>query len=128
VKNLPPNIEVLPATALKPPIVDEGFPRVYAVIKWSIVISLIFLAVAAAAFWILVLGDFAGSGFRPVKPYGQGNDSVVITPECAWPYGVNDHDAKAICSMFNHLTPEQREEVLKTRKKKADLSQPREKQ
>jgi len=41
---------------------------------------------------------------------------VVITPECAWPYGVNDHDAKAVCRMFYNLTPEQRAQVLRTRK------------
>jgi hypothetical protein len=41
---------------------------------------------------------------------------MVITPECAWPLGVNDHDARAVCKMFFNLTPEQREQVLRTRK------------
>jgi len=116
------------AEAMKPATADaEGFPRVYAVAKWVIIGSLTSLAVVAAAFWIVVLGDFAGSGFRPVKPYGQSDEVLVITPECAWPYGVNDHDAKSICRMFYHLTPQQRQEVLAARKKKSDLKQSREK-
>jgi hypothetical protein len=40
----------------------------------------------------------------------------VITPECAWPYGVDDHDATAVCRMFYNLTPEQRAQVLAKRK------------
>jgi hypothetical protein len=93
-----------------------GFPRVYAVIKWAIVISLIFLAILAAAFWTLILGGFAGSGYRAHKPDSDAVEKMVITPECAWPYGVNDHDAKAVCRMFYNLTPEQRAQVLNTRK------------
>ena len=94
-----------------------GFPRVYAVISWAIVISLIFLAVLAAAFRTLVFGGFAGSGFRASNPVVGSGESMVITPECAWPYGVNDHDAKAVCRMFYNLTPEQRAQaVLRTRK------------
>jgi len=93
-----------------------GFPRVHAVVKWAIVISLIFLAVLAAAFWTLVLGGFAGSGYRAPKSDAAAVEKIVITPECAWPYDVNDHDAKAVCRMFYNLTPEQREQVLKARK------------
>ena len=93
-----------------------GFPTVYALIKWAIVISLIFLAVFAAAIWTLILGGFAGSGFRAPNPAGGADESMVITPECAWPYSVNDHDAKAVCRMFYNLTPEQRAQVLRTRK------------
>ncbi len=91
------------------------FPRLYVAIKWTIIGSLIFLAVLAAAFWTLVLGGFAASGFRAPNPVAAG-ESLVITPECAWPLGVNDHDAKAVCRMFYNLAPEQRAWVLKTRK------------
>ncbi|HMH16600.1 MAG TPA: hypothetical protein VK572_00485 [Burkholderiales bacterium] len=103
---------------MKPVIADSEpirFPRVYAVIKWAIVVSLTFLAVLAAAFWTLILGGFAGSGFHASNSAG-GGESVVITPECAWPYGVNDHDAEAVCRMFYNLTPEQRAQVFRTRK------------
>ena len=93
-----------------------GFPRIYAAIKWAIVVSLTLLAILAAAFWTLILGGFAASGFRAPNSAGGQDETVVITPECAWPYSVNDHDAKAVCRMFYHLTPEQRAEVLKTRK------------
>jgi hypothetical protein len=92
------------------------FPRVYAAIKWAIVSILTFLALLAAAFWTLVLGGFAGSGFHASKPAGGAGESVVITPECAWPYAVTDHDAYAVCRMFYNLTPEQRAQVLKARK------------
>jgi hypothetical protein len=93
-----------------------GFPRVHAVFKWVIAISLTFLAVLAAAFWTLILGGFAASGFHASEPAGRAGENLVITPECAWPYGVNDHDAKAVCRMFYRLTPEQRAQVLRTRK------------
>ena len=95
----------------------EGFPRIYAVFKWGIVISLVFLAVLAAAFWILILGRFAGSGYRaPQRPDPAAVERVSITPECAWPYGVTDHDARAVCRMFYNLTPEQRAQVLEARR------------
>jgi hypothetical protein len=77
---------------------------------------LIFLAALAAAFWTLVLGGFAASGFRASSPVAGASESPVITPECAWPLGVNDHDAKAVCRMFYNLTPEQRAQVVKRRK------------
>ena len=64
----------------------------------------------------VILGGFAASGFRAPDAAGGQGETVVITPECAWPYGVNDHDAKAVCRMFYHLTPEQRAEVLRMRK------------
>ena len=92
------------------------FPRLYAAIKWTIIASLIFLAVLAAAFWTLVLGQFSASGFRASKPAAEMGENPVITPECAWPLGVNDHDAKAVCRMFYNLTPEQRARVLAKRK------------
>ncbi|HLX79610.1 MAG TPA: hypothetical protein VKS43_03395 [Burkholderiales bacterium] len=96
----------------EPPI---RFPRLYATIKWAIVITLTLLAILAAAFWTLLLGGFAGSGFHASSPLGRAGESVVITPECAWPYAVTDHDATAVCRMFYNLTPEQRAQVLKAR-------------
>jgi hypothetical protein len=92
------------------------FPRLYFAIKWTIIASLTFLAVLAAAFWTLVLGQFAASGFRASNPVAGGGDNIVITPECAWPLSVDDHDAKAVCRMFYNLTPEQRARVLTKRK------------
>lgn len=92
------------------------FPRLYVAIKWTIIASLTFLAVLAAAFWTLVLGQFAASGFRATNPAAGVGENLVITPECAWPLGVNDHDAKAVCRMFYNLTPEQRARVLAKRK------------
>ena len=92
------------------------FPRLYATIKWTIIVSLIFLGILAAAFWTLVLGGFATSGFHASKQSGGESADIVITPECAWPYGIKDHDARAVCKMFHNLTPEQRAQVLKTRK------------
>jgi len=93
-----------------------GFPRVYAVVKWAMIAVLTLLAIMAAAFWTMILGGFAGSGFRATDAAGERGEALVITPECAWPYGVNDHDAKAVCRMFYHLTPEQRAQVVKSRK------------
>jgi hypothetical protein len=95
---------------------EIGFPRLYFAIKWTIVTSLILLAVLAAAFWTLVLGGFAASGFRVSNRVAGAGESVVITPECAWPLGVNEHDAKTVCRMFYNLTPEQRAWVLAKRK------------
>ena len=92
------------------------FPRLYFAIKWTIIGSLIFLAVVAAAFWTMVLGGFAASGFRVSSPAVGVGESLVITPECAWPLGVNEHDAKTVCRMFYNLTPEQRAWVLTKRK------------
>jgi len=48
-------------------------------------------------------------------PLGAARERVVITPECAWPYSVNDDDAEAVCRMFYNLTAQQREQVLRTR-------------
>jgi hypothetical protein len=98
--------------------VDVGeirFPKVYAAIKWLIIASLTFLAIAAAGFWAFVLGGFAGSGFHAADP-ARGGGEIAITPECAWPYRVNDQDARAVCKMFYNLTPEQRAQVLRARK------------
>ena len=91
------------------------FPNSYAAIKWTIIASLTFLAVLAAAFWTLVLGQFSVPIPR-IQPSFSVGENLVITPECAWPLGVNDHDAKAVCRMFYNLTPEQRARVLTKRK------------
>ena len=91
------------------------FPRLYAAIKWTIIVSLIFLALLAATFWTLILTEFSASGFRASSPSSGAADNLVITPECAWPLNVNDHDAKAVCRMFYNLTPEQRARVLAKR-------------
>jgi hypothetical protein len=92
------------------------FPRLYVAIKWTIIASLTFLALVAAAFWTMVLGGFAASGFRVSTPAVGVGESLVITPECAWPLGVYEPDAKTVCRMFYNLTPEQRAWVLTTRK------------
>lgn len=92
------------------------FPRLYFAIKWTIIVSLILLALLAAAFWTLVLGQFSASGFR-ANPVAGSGATLAITPECAWPLDVNDHDARAVCRMFYNLTPEQRAQVLARRKK-----------
>lgn len=100
------------------PVTDAGairFPRLYVAIKWTIITSLILLAVLAAAFWTMVLGGFAASGFRASNPPAGADGNLVITPECAWPLGVNEHDARAVCKMFYNLTPEQRARVLAKR-------------
>ncbi len=92
------------------------FPRLYAAIKWTIIGSLILLALLAAAFWTMVLGGFAASGFRASSPATDTGEPLVITAECAWPLGVNEHDARTVCRMFYNLTPEQRARVLARRK------------
>ncbi len=92
------------------------FPKLYFAIKWTIIGSLILLAVLAAAFWTLVLGGFAASGFRVSNPVAGANENLPITPECAWPLDVNEHDARTVCRMFYNLTPEQRARVLARRK------------
>ena len=93
-----------------------GFPRIFAVAKWTIVLLLTLMAIAAAAFWSLVLGGFAAAGFRASDSSGGSGEAVAITPECAWPYKVTDPDAKAVCRMFYNLTPEQRARVVSSRK------------
>ena len=100
------------------PVSSEGirFPKVYATLKWAIIGSLTFLAIVAAAFWAFVLGGFAGSGFHASDPARKASEGMVITPECAWPLAVTDHDARAVCKMYYNLTPEQRAQVLKARK------------
>ena len=92
------------------------FPRLYAAIKWTIIGLLTLLAILAAAFWTMVLGGFAASGFRVSSPPAGANESLEITPECAWPLGVHEQDARTVCRMFHNLTPAQREAVLKARK------------
>jgi len=78
------------------------------------VAALTLLAILAAVFWAMILGRFAGSGFQAAKGGGAG-ESIVITPECAWPYGVHDHDAETVCRLFYNLSPEERAKVLKAR-------------
>ena len=92
------------------------FPRLYVAIKWTIIGSLILLGILAAAFWTLVLGGFAASGFRASNPVAGAGESLAITPECAWPLNVHEQDARAVCRMFYNLTPEQRAGVLARRK------------
>jgi len=92
------------------------FPRVYTAIKWMIVGTLALLALAAAAFWAMVLGGFAASGFRARTQTIGTNQEIVLTPECAWPYRVEDPDAKAVCRLFYNLSPEERAKVLKARR------------
>jgi hypothetical protein len=94
------------------------FPRLYAAIKWTIIASLTLLALLAAAFWTLVLGQFSASGFRASNPGSATSENLVVTPECAWPLDVNEHDARTVCRMFYNLTPEQRAQVLAKRKQK----------
>ena len=93
-----------------------GFPRILAAARWTIIVSLTLLAILAAAFWTMVLGGFAASGFRVTSPVAGADENLVVTPECAWPLGVHEQDARAVCKMFYNLTPEQRAWVLKTRK------------
>jgi hypothetical protein len=92
------------------------FPRLYVAIKWTIIVSLILLGLLAAAFWTMVLGGFAASGFRVSNPVAGAGDNPVITAECAWPLGVHEQDAGTVCRMFYNLTPEQRAGVLARRK------------
>jgi hypothetical protein len=91
------------------------FPKLYAGLKWGIVGTLTILGLLAAAFWTMVLGGFAGSGFHAAKPMGRESENLPLTPECAWPYKVDDPDASAVCKMFYNLTAEQRAEVLRKR-------------
>ena len=110
------DVPAAPPKTVTPASQPIGFPRIHAAIKWTIVFALTLMAISAAAFWVLILGGFAASGFRATDP-GRGQDgTVAITPECAWPYAVDDHDAEAVCRMFYRLTPEQRARVLKARK------------
>jgi hypothetical protein len=74
------------------------------------------LAILAAAFWTVVLGGFAASGFHASNPATASSESLLITPECSWPLGVHEQDARAVCRMFYNLTPEQRARVLARRK------------
>ena len=105
------------AEPISPAAVDAHgirFPKIYAVLKWGIIVTLVVLAIMAMLFWTLVLGQFAGSGFHAAKRTGDAGEHP-ITPECAWPYRVNDHDARAVCRLFHNMTPEQQAQVLKKR-------------
>jgi len=108
------NPEAQPAS---PAAADSGgirFPRLYAALKWAIIATLAGLSILAAAFWVLVLGGFAGAGFHAQRQAG-GSGEIVVTPECAWPYDVRDNDAMAVCRLFYNMTPEQQALVLKKR-------------
>jgi hypothetical protein len=94
---------------------DVGFPRLYAVLKWSVVTLLVMLCVAAALFWTLILGRFAGSGFGARPANAPNVDRATITQECAWPYGINDHEAQAVCRLFYNMSPQERADVLMRR-------------
>ena len=103
-----------------PAAVNSGgirFPRIYAVLKWGIIVALAALSILAAVFWAMVLGGFAGAGFHAQRQTGDPRD-IVVTPECAWPYDVRDSNAMAVCRLFYNMTPEQREQVLKKREAK----------
>jgi hypothetical protein len=91
-------------------------PKIRLAFRWGTIAALAFLAIVAAAFWTMVLGGFAGSGFRAQKTLGGSPENIVVTSECAWPYRVEDQEAYAVCRMFYNLTPAQREEVLKRRR------------
>jgi len=39
-----------------------------------------------------------------------------VTPECAWPYRVDDAETMSVCRIFYNLSPEERAQVLKARK------------
>ena len=93
------------------------FPRLYAVIKWGIIATLIALSILATVFWVMVLGGFAGAGFHAAPRIGESGE-IAVTPECAWPYDVRDSEAMAVCRLFYNMTPEQRAEVLKKREAK----------
>jgi hypothetical protein len=95
---------------------EAGFPRAYVVVKWLVVALLVLLCIVAAAFWTLILGDFAGAGFRVRDRAGPAEREIVITPECAWPYRVDDPAAKGVCRIFYDLAPEQRDEVVRRRR------------
>ena len=90
----------------------------------------------ASAFWTAALSltaaeEWASPGWRTLVTAGDGKtppgggsngnpaagagESLVITPECAWPLGVNEQDARAVCRMFYNLTPEQRARGLARR-------------
>ncbi len=98
-----------------PPEAEAGFPRIYAVAKWTVITLLVILSIIAAAFWTMLLGQFSASGFRAQNPSLPSED-VVVTPECAWPYRIDEPEAKAVCRMFYHLSPKQREQALRARK------------
>jgi hypothetical protein len=58
----------------------------------------------------------AASGFRASNPTDRAGESLMITPECAWPLTVHEQDAATVCRMFYNLTPEQRARVRERRK------------
>jgi len=92
-------------------------PKIRLAFRWGTIAALALLAIGAAVFWTMVLGGFAGSGFRAQKTLGRPPENIVVTPECAWPYRVEEQEAYAVCRMFYNLTPAQRDEVLKARRR-----------
>jgi hypothetical protein len=72
------------------------------------------LAVLATVFWAMILGRFSGGGFRAAQGVTNGAP-IVVTPECAWPYDVRDHDAESVCRLFYNLSPEERAKVVQSR-------------
>ncbi len=98
---------------------QAGFPKVHSVLKWVVIGALAILAVAAAVFWAMILGQFSASGFHAAKGSGNAGESIAVTPECAWPYTVHDHEAEAVCRLFYNMTPEQRAQALRARERGA---------
>ena len=90
-------------------------PKIRLAFRWGTIASLVLLGLVAAVFWTMVLGGFAGSGFHAQKTLGGSTEDIVVTPECAWPYRVEEQEAYAVCRMFYNLTPAQREAVLRSR-------------
>ncbi len=89
-------------------------PVLARIFKWTTVAALVGLGILAAAFWTMVLGRFSAGGFHAGKGVTAG-EAIIVTPECAWPYDVHDHDAESVCRLFYNLSPEEREKVLKAR-------------
>ncbi len=83
--------------------------------RWFTITALGALAILAAAFWTMIFGGFAESGFRAGKPLNAMPADMPITAECAWPYAVDHPEARSVCRIFFHLTPEQRQQVLAAR-------------
>jgi hypothetical protein len=80
-KDLHPSTGDSPAGAPGPVTADSepvGFPRVYAVVKWAVIVGLTLMAIVAAAFWAMILGGFAASGFRATDPAGERSETLVM--------------------------------------------------
>lgn len=85
------------------------------IFKWGTIAALTVLAIVAAAFWTLILGRFSAGGFHAGKGVAAG-ETIAVTPECAWPYKVQDHEAESVCRLFYNLSPEERAKVVENRR------------